>query len=82
METTTLSTRHDHLIDLIGRSSCAKLAHRLINQNNALTAALDGAVEALEDLENAFSCKPYDRDEQKILLRARAALDAAKKARD
>ena len=28
-------------------------------------------LEALIELENAFSCKPYHRDEQKILHKAR-----------
>jgi hypothetical protein len=35
-------------------------------------------LDSLKDLENILSCKPYDRDEQKLLVIARAAIAKAK----
>lgn len=42
------------------------------NKANArLIAAAPELLGALKDLENILSCKPYDKDEQKLLTNAR-----------
>jgi hypothetical protein len=46
--------------------------------NAHLIAAAPDLLESLKDLENILSCKPYDRDEQKLLIAARAAIAKAK----
>jgi hypothetical protein len=46
--------------------------------NARLIAAAPELLDSLKDLENILSCKPYDRDEQKLLVIARAAIAKAK----
>jgi hypothetical protein len=46
--------------------------------NADLIAAAPELLDSLKDLENILSCKPYDRDEQKLLVIARAAIAKAK----
>jgi hypothetical protein len=43
-----------------------------------LIASAPELLDSLKDLENILSCKPYDRDEQKLLVIARAAIAKAK----
>lgn len=45
--------------------------------NAHLIAAAPRLLESLKDLENILSCKPYDRDEQKLLEIARATIAKA-----
>lgn len=46
--------------------------------NARLIASAPELLDSLKDLENILSCKPYDRDEQKLLVIARAAIAKAK----
>jgi hypothetical protein len=43
-----------------------------------LISSAPDLLDSLKDLENILSCKPYDRDEQKLLVIARAAIAKAK----
>jgi hypothetical protein len=54
------------------------LPKRENNDAAHLIASAPELLDSLKDLENTLSCKPYDRDEQKLLVIARAAIAKAK----